>query len=91
MELVTVSRLTRSQVCDRRGRIFLDGYFVDFETELETFRALASKYLKGNIREILTACADHPIFTVEAPLCDDPFRTTWEHIAIQLPANQGGG
>lgn len=40
---------TRKTSCDRRGRVFVDGLFLEFESEIDTFKALATKYLKGTL------------------------------------------
>lgn len=36
---------------DRRGRIFINGVFLSFEDEKETFKALAKRYLIGELHE----------------------------------------
>ncbi|AUZ46453.1 hypothetical protein BOP93_12895 [Pseudomonas orientalis] len=51
VEVLMLVGLTRHQIYDQRGRTFVDGHFVDFETKLGTFRALAAKYLKCNLKK----------------------------------------
>ncbi|MBP1085399.1 MULTISPECIES: hypothetical protein [Pseudomonas] len=89
VEVLVVKSLTRPKSYDRRGRIFVDGHFVDFETELETFLALAVKYLKGNIKEVLLSDAEHPLFTLDAPHYEEASRFDgWPKNTVLLPARK---
>ena len=48
----------------RRGRLFAAGMFVDFEEEIDTFKALAGKYLCGTL-EVDMSSIDKPMFRVK--------------------------
>lgn len=91
VEALMLVSLTRHQSYDRRGRSFVDGHFVDFETELETFRALAAKYLKCNIKEILPSDAEHPRFTLDTAHNEVTSGDDWARNTTLLPAKGGVG
>lgn len=42
----------QNAACDRRGRILIDGQIVAYESEEETFIALAKKYLRQPLRRV---------------------------------------
>lgn len=89
VEILAVKSLTRPKSYDRRGRVFVDGHFADFETELETFLALAVKYLQGNIKEVLPSDSEHPLFTLEAPPYEEASRFYgWPKHTALLPARK---
>lgn len=54
---------TRPVNFDRRGRLFIDGLFLEFEDEVETFKALAAKYLHGSLI-VASSTVNHPMFVV---------------------------
>jgi hypothetical protein len=90
--VLIVNGFTRQVSYDRRGRVFVGGHFVDFETEVDTFRALAEKYLRGALKEASFLGAEHPVFTVETP----PYAPSvqpddlWGGKIVLLPAQQSG-
>lgn len=89
VDVLVVKSLTRPKSYDRRGRVFVGGHFIDFETELETFLALAVKYLQGNIKEVLLPDAEHPLFTLETPDYEDASRFDgWPKNTALLPARK---
>lgn len=91
-DVLIVNGFTRRVSCDRRGRFFVDGHFVDFESETDTFRALAKKYLRGVLKEVPSSGADHPVFSVDAPSHEPSFNIDgeWGGKTVLLPAQQGG-
>ncbi|WP_133298298.1 MULTISPECIES: hypothetical protein [unclassified Pseudomonas] len=90
VEVLRVNSFSRCKSYDRRGRAFLDGNFVDFETELETFLVLAAKYLQGNIKEIPLSDAEHPRFTLDTPPYEEAAGVNgWPQKNALLPARDG--
>ncbi|SPO69498.1 protein of unknown function [Pseudomonas sp. JV241A] len=58
-----MSYSARSVNFDRRGRLFMDGLFLGFEDEVETFKALADKYLHGSL-SVALCTSRRPMFVV---------------------------
>lgn len=58
--------MTATTVTDRRGRVFVNGIFFDFECEIETFRALAKKYLIQQELKEVALLSDPPQIRFQA-------------------------
>lgn len=86
---LAVKSYARALTRDRRGRVFLDGLFVDYEAEVETFRALAARYLVGQLRECSEAGADGPLFVVDSTTAERAGEPgEWKHEMVTLPVHR---
>ncbi|WP_414157405.1 hypothetical protein [Pseudomonas sp. BNK-15] len=91
-DVLIVDGFTRQASYDRRGRVFVDAHFIDYETEVDTFRALAKKYLKGALKEVTSRGVCHPVFAVDMTPYEPSVQTydDWGGKAVLLPAQQAG-
>ena len=61
-----MNNMTATTVTDRRGRVFVNGIFLDFEGEIDTFRALAKKYLIQQELKEVALLSDPPQIRFQA-------------------------
>jgi len=68
-------RFERQVSIDRRGRVFVDSMFLEFESEQDTFLALAAKYLSCSLA-IDPSSIGAPKFIVEMQSASYPSQKT---------------